>query len=38
VVHWDGRDDRGEKAGSGIYLYTIHAADFTATKKMVILK
>ncbi len=38
VVHWDGRDDSGRRAGSGIYIYRIKAGDFSATKKMVILK
>lgn len=38
VVHWDGRDDQGNRVGSGIYLYTIRTADFAATMKMVLLK
>jgi hypothetical protein len=38
VVHWDGTNEQGEKAGSGIFLYRIQAGNFNATKKMVILK
>ncbi len=38
VVHWDGRNEAGEKAGSGIYLYRIQSGAFSATKKMVVLK
>jgi lysophospholipase L1-like esterase len=38
VVHWDGRNDRGESIGSGVYLYRIQAGTFSATKKMVVLK
>jgi hypothetical protein len=35
-VHWDGRDDRGARVGSGVYIYTIDAGDFRATRKMVL--
>lgn len=38
AVHWDGSNDQGERAGSGIFLYRIQAGNFHATKKMVILK
>jgi hypothetical protein len=37
-VTWDGRDDRGEEAASGIYFYKIKAEDFQMTMKMVLLK
>ena len=36
AVHWDGRNQYGEKTSSGIYFYTIQAGPFTATKKMII--
>ena len=37
AAHWDGTNEAGEPAASGIYFYTIQTADdYTATKKMVI--
>jgi len=36
AVHWDGRNQYGERTSSGIYFYTIQAGAFTATKKMII--
>jgi hypothetical protein len=38
VVSWDGRDEHGEHAGSGVYLYRLTAGEFTATKKMVMVQ
>lgn len=38
LVHWDGRDDRGEEVGSGIFLYTIRAGNFKSTKRMTIIR
>ena len=37
-AYWDGTDNLGEKVGSGIYFYTLQAGDFSATRKMFILK
>ena len=34
----DGRDNAGEKVASGVYFYTLRAGDFTATRRMAILK
>ena len=38
AAYWDGRNEVGESVASGIYFYTLTAADFTATRKMVIEK
>ncbi|HAL57462.1 MAG TPA: hypothetical protein DCP63_13580 [Bacteroidetes bacterium] len=35
---WNGRTAEGKVAPSGVYFYHIQAGDFTATKKMVMLK
>jgi hypothetical protein len=38
-VSWDGRDDSGNPAASGMYFYTMRVADkFSDVKKMLILK
>ena len=38
AVHWDGQNNDGEPVSSGIYLYTINADNFSATRKMLIRK
>lgn len=38
TVVWDGRNDDGGSVSSGVYFYRIQARDFTATKKMMMLK
>ena len=38
AIHWDGKNDLGEGVASGIYFYTLMAGDYSATRKMVILK
>ena len=36
--YWDGKHNIGEQVVSGVYFYQLLAADYTATKKMVIMK
>ena len=38
AAYWDGRNAFGERVASGLYFYTFTAADFTATRKMLIRK
>ena len=38
AAYWDGRNQWGESVASGLYFYTLTAGDFTATRKMLILK
>jgi hypothetical protein len=38
LVSWDGIDDSGSKAPSGIYFYRLRAAGVSITKKMILLK
>ena len=38
AIYWDGRNEFGEWVVSGIYFYTLTADDYSATRKMLILK
>ena len=38
AAYWDGCNGAGEKAAAGVYFYTLKAADYTATRKMLIAK
>ena len=38
AIYWDGRNDLGETVASGVYFYQLSAGDYSATRKMVILK
>ena len=38
AIYWDGRNGSGEPVASGVYFYTLAAGDYSATRKMVILK
>ena len=38
AAYWDGRSDTGEWVSSGTYFYHLQAADYSAGKKMIILK
>ena len=37
-VEWDGTDDGGRSVGSGVYLYRMTAGEYSATKRMVLMK
>lgn len=37
-VRWDGRDMRGDKASNGVYFYRLKAGDFTATRRLSVLR
>ncbi len=38
AAHWDGKNEFGERVASGLYFYTLKAGDFSATRKMLIMK
>ena len=38
AAYWDGTNEFGESVASGIYFYTLTTDDFSATRKMLILK
>ena len=38
AVYWDGRNNVGETVGSGVYFYQLQTGDYSAMRKMVILK
>ena len=38
AIHWNGRTEQGEAAPSGIYFYTLDAAEYTHSRKMILLK
>ena len=38
AAYWDGQDNTGQQVSSGPYFYHLQAGDYSATKKMVILK
>ncbi|MFQ5599404.1 MAG: S8 family serine peptidase, partial [Candidatus Krumholzibacteriia bacterium] len=38
AVFWDGRDENGRSVGSGVYVYRILAADWSAARKMTLVR
>ena len=38
AIYWDGRNRVGEQVASGVYFYHLSAGDYSATRKMLIIK
>ena len=38
AAYWDGRNEFGEHVASGVYFYHLSAGDYSATRRLVILK
>ncbi len=38
MVTWDGKDNNGRAVANGVYFYKLVSGEFTATKKMMLLK
>jgi hypothetical protein len=38
AAYWDGLNEAGETVASGVYFYSIRAGEFSATRKMLLLK
>ena len=38
AIYWNGRNEFGEQVASGLYFYHLSAGDYSATRKMLILK
>ncbi len=38
AARWDGRNDEGVSAASGVYMYRLRAGEFMATRKMLLIR
>ncbi len=38
MVQWDGRDDNGQNLTSGVYFFKLSTANFSATRKLLMIK
>ena len=38
AIYWDGRNEFGEQVASDVYFYHLSTGDYSATRKMLILK
>ena len=38
TITWDGLDQRGQRAGSGVYFYTLAAGPYLESRKMILMK
>lgn len=37
-TEWDGRDDAGREVASGVYIYQLKTADYTGSRKLLLMK
>ncbi len=37
-IHWDGKDDKGLRVSSGVYLYQLSSGTFNSSRKMILTK
>lgn len=38
IIHWNGADDSGRKANSGVFIYSVKAGSYHESKKMVLVR
>ena len=38
AIYWDGKNGLGERVASGVYFYTLTTKDYSATRKMLVVK
>lgn len=38
AIYWNGRNEVGETVATGVYFYHLSAGDYSATRKMLVLK
>ena len=38
IFYWNGKNEFGEQVASGVYFYHLSADDYSATRKMLIIK
>jgi len=38
TIPWDGRDNKGQSVANGVYFYKLNSGEFSATKKMMVLR
>ncbi|MBT4499832.1 MAG: hypothetical protein HOC74_19040, partial [Gemmatimonadetes bacterium] len=38
LLKWDGRDDRGREAASGLYIYRLEIGDFHQSRRLLLVR
>jgi len=38
AIEWDGKDNSGNTASTGIYFYKLQTSDFVSARKMIMMK